>query len=678
MSQRRAFFIGFLFLVFQLQGQEALIHSFKLEKNKLFFKWVPTDASTFREMLTQETEVAWIQVDRKKDNDLIDFSKATIEKREALANRIDELYREDTSLIIFAENILNQKTKQDSAGEVGDIPFVNALVQNFLDSKIAGLTGNVLIIPKINAKKDLAIRVRNKGFDKDYIFWVNPRSYSLNEIPAEIFLDERKVNLTWNVKDLNEDFFAYNIYRKGPGEKSFVKMNERPKVPFEAKDDLTPEIRRFLDAKVEKGNAYEYMLRGIDYFGDETGESKTKKIYIPLYVDAEALIDTIRAEGLERFVEVKISPTDQTMKPSFDRLLLMRSDSLLFGYETIETVRLLPSAESYQFKLGGIETGEAYYYKTVLLSKDNDSVESIPYYFFTLDQRAPEIATNLMGKVDSTGIVKLAWTAPPDKDVSGYRVFRANALNEEFQEITKVLKKGSSYQDTLSLNTLTNEVYYYVVAVDHNFNNSPNSDTVLLMKPDTIPPVASVFKKYKSKNEGVYMKWYNSTSQDLLQQYLIRYVDRQGSRISDTIYRWSDTTSQIVDKQVNPGYRYEYEILSLDKSKNQSKSTRLQVFFETGYRQAIESLEARANRENKSIELRWSYSDSANVYSYQIFKAREDGSFYSFKTIINKPGLELFVEDRQLKINNRYRYKIKAVLKSGIPTALSEEVVVVY
>ena len=101
------------------------------------------------------------------------------------------------------------------------------------------------------------------------------------------------------------------------------------------------------------------------------------------------------------------------------------------------------------------------------------------------------------GLIDSNSVAKITWTAPNDKDLQGYRVFRSNSLKEEFVEKTTKPDLTTTYLDTLDLNNLTSEVYYFVRAVDQNYNNDENTEPILLLKPDTIPPVPGVIKAYE-------------------------------------------------------------------------------------------------------------------------------------------------------------------------------------
>jgi fibronectin type 3 domain-containing protein len=244
-------------------------------------------------------------------------------------------------------------------------------------------------------------------------------------------------------------------------------------------------------------------------------------------------------------------------------------------------------------------------------------------------------------------------------------------LKEEFVEATKVFCTDSVFYDTLSLNNLTSEIYYRIVAVDLNYNNSKKCEPVKLMKPDTITPVSAVFTDYLSDKKGVHLTWNNSSSKDVAQSFLIRKKDL----LIDTLLHWSDTTSHFIDSTGINGEKYSYFILTIDQSQNKTASAELNVYFETGTRVGVTDLNYKVNRELKQIELSWKLPQQ-EIYSVQIYRAKNDNGFILYKTL-RDPKAMTFI-DKDLSMNNTYRYKIKVVYKSGASSILSEIIEVIY
>jgi fibronectin type 3 domain-containing protein len=391
-------------------------------------------------------------------------------------------------------------------------------------------------------------------------------------------------------------------------------------------------------------------------------------VYIPKSIYGEVHIDSVSASGFER--KIKGEFVDYRPKNEITKFVLMRSDSIAFGYQFLAEQTY--STNQFNFTATvPISSGDRYYYKVAAVSPDNDTVYSFPYYFFTLDQIPPSIPIGLHGVVNDSGVVRLAWKLNPENDIRGYRVFWANSLKEEFVEATKVFCTDSVFYDTLSLNNLTSEIYYRIVAVDLNYNNSKNCDPVKLLKPDTIAPVPAVFTDYLSDKKGVYLSWNNSSSKDVVGSMLLRKKENK----IDTLIHWSDTTSQYLDSTGISGEKYAYFILTADNSQNKSISSELNVNYETGTRTGVTDISFKVNRELKQIELFWKLPQQ-EIYSIQIYRAKNEGGFILYKTL-RDPKAVSFI-DKDLAMNNTYRYKIKVVYKSGVSSVLSEEITATY
>jgi hypothetical protein len=248
----------------------------------------------------------------------------------------------------------------------------------------------------------------------------------------------------------------------------------------------------------------------------------------------------------------------------------------------------------------------------------------------------------------------LNWTASIDDDIRGYKIFRGNQKREEFTEQTTRLSTNLNFTDTLALDNLTSEVYYYLQAVDLNFNVSAQSDTILLYKPDTIPPMVAALKSAKMVDTSIVIVWANSDSQDLAQTILIRnHFDTIPLQIEQSTY---------TDFNLIPAKHYSYQILTEDKSKNQSYSQEVGQYYETGYRKALSGFMVVVNREQNHISISWE-APKEDVFSYQLFRAKNDGKLGLFKTL--DPDQTQFT-DKQLSIGTKYTYSIKYINQEGI------------
>lgn len=400
-------------------------------------------------------------------------------------------------------------------------------------------------------------------------------------------------------------------------------------------------------------------------FGNQALISEWKKIYVPLLIAASVKIDTLYADKTDRIIAGSIQSFGK--KTNINSVSLMRSSKRDGGYKTIESIGF--SDSTVKFSLQEPITGDHYYYKIVLTNKD-DSVTSSPRYLFTLDQVPPSPPFDLSGNIDSNGVVTLNWASPLDKDIKGYKVFRANTLTEEFIEKTEVLITGNQFTDTVPLNNLTSEIYYKVQAVDLNFNQSFKSKALLLLKPDTIAPIPAVINNILIQDTVLHIKWTNSDSQDLKNNVLIR--TKQGK--TDTLFHWTTEISSFIDSNIIPGNQYDYMVLTFDKSLNRSSSRSFSKYYEPGYRKPVSNFKATVDLKNKFIRLTWP-APKDDIYSYQINRGKGDDKPIHLKTI--KDGSILMFEDKSVRINTKYSYTLKYINQEGIHS-IPEKVEVIY
>jgi uncharacterized protein len=480
------------------------------------------------------------------------------------------------------------------------------------------------------------------------------------------------VYLDWEAKGIDYDYSGFWIEKSLDG-KLFKAMNDLPHIFLRSQNESEKTRSDYLDSLVEEGNTYYYRIRGINHFGDLGELSNEVQVYIPRFLKGECRIDTVRADKNMRRIEGRFLFNNDGDIGNLKEFILFRSDSMFFGFEAV--ARLEPDRNNFLFEYqSALYSGDRNYFKVAAISQDDDTSYSYPYYFFTLDQEPPTVPTGLEGMVNNSGKVVLRWNKNPESDIRGYRIFMANALHEEFMEVTKVFEEDTVFPDSLGLYNLTSEVYFRMAAVDMNYNNSDFSEIVKLDKPDTIPPVPCVFKSYHQEKNGIGLKWINSSSGDAVKNVLLRSDKNEmltpiAEWTKDSIRRWIDSVG------VDPGQLI-YEIHTFDEQDNLGKSELLTVQFEPGYRAGIDSLSAKVNREDKVVELKWSQVKPGEIYSVQIYRKKSEGKFRLIKTL--RKEFESGYLDKDLSINNRYIYKVKLVYKTGHSSKMDNLVEVMY
>lgn len=498
---------------------------------------------------------------------------------------------------------------------------------------------------------------------------INTKKLSKNpacsELKGSSRLDLKEVYLKWEAKELNDWYGGYYIL-KSEDNKSFKRLNSTPLFHFTSELEKEKTVIDYVDTAVVEGETYYYKVEPINHFADVGIQSNVVEVYIQKRLEGNCIIEDVKSEKLVRIIEgrYEAKPDEQVREYVF-----MRSDKVDSGYVVLDQVKTSELAFEFQYEANKL-TGDRHYFKVAAVSPDGDSAYSYPYYHFTLDQEPPGVPNNFKGEIDSLGIANLTWLPPADDDIRGYRIFRTNTLREEFIEVTKNLVKSTSFKDSLSLNNLTSEVYYCIRTVDLNHNNSPYSEPILLLKPDTIPPVAPLIRTYEVKEEGVLLTWNNSPSDDVEHQYLIRTLEF----ITDTLLVFKREARSYLDTTCRMGVNYAYRLIAADEALNAAVSNPVNVVYELGYRPAPKGIKGEVNREGKYISLSWK-TIMEPIYAIQIYRAKNDGEFRLYKTIRENSSE---YQDVGLSINNVYHYKIKVMYKSGKSSKMSDAISVVY
>lgn len=286
------------------------------------------------------------------------------------------------------------------------------------------------------------------------------------------------------------------------------------------------------------------------------------------------------------------------------------------------------------------------------------------------DNDPPAIPEQLSGTVDTNGIVHLRWNAVTSSDLKGYRVFRCNSLREEFVEVSDSVIHETSFIDTITLQTLTRDVYYAVRSVDHVWNNSDFSPPAKLRRPDKIAPVSPVLRGIYHTDSTIVLQWINSSSSDVRRMRLVRSANNR--EVTLLTYTGRDTISFFVDTSAEAGLSYTYRLVAEDSAGNTAQLNFPQMNFSPRVRQALKNFTGIADLEKRTITLHWDLP-ATTADRFIVYKGKEGEAIRSFKTL---NGTTTMYIDNQLYPGNVYVYRVKAVMKDGGETKVSEVKVV--
>ncbi len=295
------------------------------------------------------------------------------------------------------------------------------------------------------------------------------------------------------------------------------------------------------------------------------------------------------------------------------------------------------------------------------MGKQGSSRTSFPMLVQPIDSIPPSKPMGIKGTIDSLGVVKISWDANKEKDLLGYRIYKAYNASEEYSQLTVSPNEKNSFEDKVVLKTLNSKVYYIVIAVDYRYNMSEYSEPLILKKPDIIPPAAPVFSKYDIKEGGVSLEWYNSQSEDVALHQLYRQQNDQKDWV--LVFEAKNKEEQFQDKSVEEGNTYTYAIFAKDESGLQSlPSPNLSTYVPFyGVMEGIKGFFAQANTTSKTIDLSWNYNNPL-VDSFEIYKASEKDALQLIQIV---SGTTRQLSDPTITINTNYKYGIRAIFKDG-------------
>jgi uncharacterized protein len=477
---------------------------------------------------------------------------------------------------------------------------------------------------------------------------------------------DQKVKLSWLIKLHRGIYSAYQIERSMDG-KNFKAVND---LPYAYMTDIpNPETAYFADSLTDNEQTFYYRIKGITPFG-ETGPASAV-VSGKGKIDVTGLIVIEKAEAVQnKSVNLQWRFPD-VFRSEIKGYIVARANTAGGPYTDLVAAPLPPNRLTFTDNTPLLNN---YYIVRVIDREGKERTRSFPFLGQLEDATPPAVPLGLSGKTDSTGVVRLTWKANADKDLKGYRVFRANSPEEEFVEVTRQILTQTTFTDTINLQTLTRRIYYKVIAVDDYFNTSAYSGALALQRPDRVAPSPPVFIKVLMEKENVLLEWNPSISEDVLRYTLFRTTpDSLPLKISTWSAGESKTTFS--DKPPALGKTYRYILQASDSAGNTAQAVSGDVVFETGIRGAVSGVKVTPDREKKKIVLEWNYPAAETPVRCVIYRAKGTEPVTLYETLPGNPGK---FEDRDLTVSNIYTYQIKIYFKRGIQTPLTDPLRVEY
>ena len=655
----------FLFYGTAFTQKQIAVRS-KVSENKIELRWTPVTAELFKKAMLNGFFIERKEIVNPIDKDFwlngIDFSIKLIpnSKDDSVWRNSIKKYEEAGIVYSFIYPEKNRNKTED------ENLFGLALLSCDLNPELAKITGLYFKDSITDHKKKYAYRISVSGSQENEVIFVNAAEPDI--YPPVDAWEVKKGNLTgelsWNFKKYQLFYSSYVLERSDDGI-HFLPCMKRSFVPMKSQYEKEKEITFYNDTGLTEGKAYWYRISGVDHFGGRGPYSKVVEIKASAFFEGGILIDTLYESGTNEAV-LEWNFTSEKDRKRITSVNVLRSNTIEGDYKVLAE----PDVKEKSIKLNLTEREN---FIKVQIWNGDFKMESWPEMIIMPDRVPPLVPDSLTGNIDSNGVVNLHWKKNSESDLKGYRVFRSNALHEEFVEVNKNFILSEQFTDTIVLQTLTEEIFYTVNAVDINYNNSHQTIPLKLHKPDKIAPVISPVVKVDAGENGNYIRWKKSSSADADKIILQRSVDDKHF-VKIFYVEVKDTITCFTDSVLKRGEGYYYRTCTIDDSNNNSvsESVYLKNTFWNGSHQDL--VKVTVDRTQKFIQLDWEPLRE-EVYSYTVYRAKKGESLRSLKTF---PGSITDITDRNLTISNEYIYAVKAMLTDGTEIMLAKEVFVVF
>lgn len=537
------------------------------------------------------------------------------------------------------------------------------------DLKLA-TEANMLFVDSAEHEKGFYVyRISLPGSSKFYYQSINTEreTYFPEVVINEIRKNGKNIMLWFDGYGHKKDYGAFDIERSEDG-LYYQKINRVPLVHSWSQYEKNDKKTFYVDSMSNPCKQLYYRVIGISYFGFKGNVSKSTMVKCPdTYIGIPRLEASYSMKEKAVMINWDFADMEDEARTAFFEL--MSADSITGRYEKI--VKLSASDRAYRYN----KSKEYAYYKIRAVSNGSDTVYSFSSFVKCPDTIPPLPPGDLNVTVDTSGKVFINWNMNKETDILGYRVFSCNDPGvEEFVELSRILSKDTFFIDIPNCNVISRYKYYVVKAVDRSYNNSGCSEIRKVAVADNLAPVPPRVLSAISVNDAIELNVMKSSSKDIV-RYRLKRKEIKSGRIHEREIFPENLLIDSVD--LTNDCSYEYMIIAEDSSGNISKSNFAFVYYYSSSNSSCKPIIKKAylNSEARSIHVSWVSDSGSTIYSYVLYRVKNNDAVQVIKTFQED---ELEYDDSLVYPGNEYSYAVKAVLKNGKETPLSEFIKVVF
>ena len=501
-------------------------------------------------------------------------------------------------------------------------------------------------------------------------------------------IQRKLILLSWNADSLKNTFFNYYVQRKVVGQSKFEQLNDLGLIKgVDSTSQLT-----FNDSIPNKTKKYVYRIVGKTYF-DDFIVSDSIEVDYKQYLELQIGIDSVRRLGsiiranwqvkketteplntLIKYYKFSVSNNDTTNFTVLQNNISLNNTSLQIPFSAVSAV---------------VDTTMGMYYRITAIGIENDEISSPAYLVFSKKNTSrPSKPKNLAvagtNQQNEDHYVVVSYSANPEPNIIGYKVFRQMGADTNLIEISGGIKNKLLITDSLSSKMEYPLIKYYVVAFNDD-NRRSDPAIIEYTKKDTRGPISPIITNYTVAFTDVTLFWNNSPDTDIKETVLLRkLMNSQDPWVVVKVFTKNENVSEYVDKGLTKGSTYVYTMYATDEAGNNScfdivkfrnsSATEdcyqlVPVKITASKKQDFTDFKAVLTIEKPKIVLSWSYPAINEVESYEVFRAvnpiisTPNNSFLtSWKSF--RPNDES-IEDIDTKYTFLYTYAIRINFKDG-------------
>ncbi len=675
---------GFLILVTCLTHaqsertfQEKIAVRGRPARDSIVLRWAPTTYNIWR-----AGNVSGYRIERQvmvRNGNLVNPPEKTVLDSAVLPwqeARWENLVRNDQYAAIVAQALYGERFEVDLGK--GDIfTIVNKVRENDQRfsfalfcadmSAIAATASGLSYVDKtvISGERYLYRIIANSSDSLRGSTYLGPDDSYLLPIPQNLHAEFKDVvvHLKWDRLELSP-YSAFAVERSSDGI-TFRNISNTPLVTISPGVNEDNRYEYAMDSLPDPHRTWHYRVKGITPFGDQGPPSGvvsgrgTESVEDVPYITSAMSVDnaTIRLEW--DFPEIS--------NGAIKGFSIERAGAPSQKYTSLTREMLDPDRRTFEDPM----PDNVNYYRVRAHGLDGQIYSSHVYFASLIDSLPPARPTGLIAVTNDSGDVRLSWDPNTEKDLYGYRVYKAYYTSEEPAQATVAPVTQASFIDHVDLNTLNEYAYYQVMALDASQNHSALSEQLRVQLPDKVKPLAPVMLPPYSDAVSITITWTPSGSSDVTLYRVYRKTptaDQWG--LIGTVPSQTDSVLSYVDQTAAPGTQNDYTVVSVDDAGLESEPALpvLAMRSTLVLRAPIKWRKAALNREDNRIELSWVY-DRPDVRFFRIFRATDSEP----ATLLVSVGGGVTHYSDAVAPGHLYSYRVLAVFEDGQQSRLSEE-----